>query len=139
MSIANLFKGRLNRLNYFISAVLYYLVAYFANLALSSLIKPFGPGILQNFSSGHLWSGSFIWLFISALLVIIILSLILCSLVIRRLHDINVSGWWILLILVPLANIIGPLFLFFKKGTEGSNRYGTPNISGVSLRSILGA
>lgn len=36
---------------------------------------------------------------------------------VRRLHDINKSGWWIL---VPLYN----LYLFAQKGTEGANYYG---------------
>jgi uncharacterized membrane protein YhaH (DUF805 family) len=43
---------------------------------------------------------------------------------VRRHHDGNRSGWFILLCLIPL---IGPLILFFlyvSKGTEGSNQYG---------------
>ncbi|MDG1707744.1 MAG: DUF805 domain-containing protein [Emcibacteraceae bacterium] len=43
---------------------------------------------------------------------------------VRRHHDGNRSGWFILLCLIP---IIGPLILFFlyvSKGTEGPNNYG---------------
>ena len=45
---------------------------------------------------------------------------------VRRLHDTNRSGWWFLMFLIPLANLI----LFFSFMTEdsqsGENRYG-PN------------
>lgn len=43
---------------------------------------------------------------------------------IRRLHDLDHSGWWMLLVLLP---IIGPLALiiwFCMDGTEGANRFG---------------
>ena len=43
---------------------------------------------------------------------------------IRRLHDINMSGWWSALILIPLANILFSLYVMIRKGTEGSNNYG---------------
>lgn len=42
---------------------------------------------------------------------------------IRRLHDTNRSGWWLLLSLVPLANIVVFVFMCFDS-TPGSNQYG---------------
>lgn len=44
--------------------------------------------------------------------------------VVRRLHDINASGWWFALSLVPIANFVLGVTLLFMKGTEGENRYG---------------
>jgi uncharacterized membrane protein YhaH (DUF805 family) len=45
---------------------------------------------------------------------------------VRRLHDTNRSGWWFLMFLIPIANLI----LFFSFMTQdsqpGDNRYG-PN------------
>ncbi len=38
----------------------------------------------------------------------------------RRLHDIDKSGWWML---VPLYN----LYLFFQRGHVGTNRFDTPS------------
>ncbi|PAF54323.1 hypothetical protein BKH42_02135 [Helicobacter sp. 13S00482-2] len=49
------------------------------------------------------------------------------SLTVRRLHDINLSGWLCLLFLIPY---IGSLILFIMtliKGTEGENKYGEPS------------
>jgi hypothetical protein len=45
---------------------------------------------------------------------------------VRRCHDIDISGWWNLLIAVPLVNIAYGLFLVLKPGTEGANRFGPP-------------
>jgi uncharacterized membrane protein YhaH (DUF805 family) len=44
---------------------------------------------------------------------------------IKRFHDRDKSGWWLLISLVPL---IGPLWLLvelgFLQGSEGANRFG---------------
>ncbi len=42
---------------------------------------------------------------------------------IRRLHDTDRSGWWALLFLIPIANIVLLVFMFIQ-GTVGSNRFG---------------
>ena len=45
------------------------------------------------------------------------------SLICRRLHDVNKSGWWILIFLT----IVGTLFLIYwycKKGDASDNRFG---------------
>ena len=41
----------------------------------------------------------------------------------RRLHDSDRSGWYLLLILVPLLGIILLIF-FILRGTDGDNRFG---------------
>lgn len=43
---------------------------------------------------------------------------------IRRLHDIDRSGWWTLIVLVPLVGWIVLLVFYCKRGTEGANRFG---------------
>ena len=45
---------------------------------------------------------------------------------VRRLHDMDKSGWWSLLIIVPLVNLILALFLLFAPGSDGENRFGEP-------------
>ena len=50
----------------------------------------------------------------------------------RRWHDLDKSGWFILLNLVPvIGTICSILFLAMRAGTEGSNRYGLAPKSGV--------
>lgn len=45
---------------------------------------------------------------------------------VRRLHDINKSGWMILVSLIPIIGAIWLLVLFVMDGTPGANQYG-PN------------
>lgn len=44
--------------------------------------------------------------------------------VIQRLHDLNQSGWFSLLLLVPLVNLFLAIYLLFWPGSEGRNNYG---------------
>ena len=57
---------------------------------------------------------------------ILILGILLPGLgvAIRRLHDIDRSGWWYLIVLVPFVGVILLIYWFVKKGTSGPNRYG---------------
>jgi len=43
---------------------------------------------------------------------------------IRRLHDINRTGWWILIALVPLVGLIVLLVFYATAGDRGTNQYG---------------
>jgi uncharacterized membrane protein YhaH (DUF805 family) len=43
---------------------------------------------------------------------------------VRRLHDTDRSGWWLLLLFVPLVGAIVLLVWFCTKGTNGYNRFG---------------
>lgn len=60
-----------------------------------------------------------------SLIGLIMLTMPLNFLMIRRLHDLNINGWWIVLpIIFPLGYIPFILYLICFKGTKGSNRYG---------------
>lgn len=50
---------------------------------------------------------------------------------VRRLHDTDRSGWWILLGFIPLANIVLLVWLA-SKGTEGSNQFGEPPVASAA-------
>ena len=50
------------------------------------------------------------------------------SLVIRRLHDINKSGWWMLLFFTIVGIIPMLYWLYFKEGDKSENIYGTVDI-----------
>ena len=43
---------------------------------------------------------------------------------VRRLHDTDRSGWWLLIGLIPLIGFIVLLVFFCQRGTTGSNRFG---------------
>jgi uncharacterized membrane protein YhaH (DUF805 family) len=46
------------------------------------------------------------------------------SISIRRLHDVGKSGWFYLIILIPLIGIIWLLILFCSPSHPGENKYG---------------
>ena len=58
----------------------------------------------------------------------LILALILfipnISITFRRLHDINKSAWWLLILCIPFIGIIMFIVWHCSKGTKGPNRFG---------------
>ena len=61
-------------------------------------------------------------------------------LAIQRLHDFDASGWWSMLIVIPLANLVLYLVLLIMPGGQGRNRFGNPpppNTTGVILLAVL--
>ena len=56
------------------------------------------------------------------------------AVLVRRLHDTNRVGWWVLIALIPLVGAIWLLVLLCLKGDEGENRFGgdplTPDRNG---------
>ena len=46
------------------------------------------------------------------------------SVSIRRLHDIDKSGWWYLLVLIPIIGGLILLWWYAQPGTSGTNKYG---------------
>jgi uncharacterized membrane protein YhaH (DUF805 family) len=105
----------------------------FANTSFLA-VEPSGPSIGIGFCSrcwfqflaaivDHAIFGTRIGL-ISTL---ISLGLLLPSLAVavRRLHDIDRSGWWILIGLVPLGGLIILIVFACLRGTPGTNRFGS--------------
>ena len=43
---------------------------------------------------------------------------------VRRLHDTDRSGWWLLISLIPLIGVIVLLVFLLLDGTPGDNKYG---------------
>jgi len=57
------------------------------------------------------------------------------ALSVRRLHDTDRSGWWILISLVPLIGSIVLLVFYVMDSTPGQNRFG-PNPKGATSRVV---
>ena len=98
------FSGRARRSEYW----WWYFFTFLASIAVSVL------GVLLD----HLLGLTFTSTILSWGFSILVLLPTICV-QIRRYHDINRSGWWIL---CPIVNFI---FLFFA-GDEGENDYGMP-------------
>lgn len=60
--------------------------------------------------------------------VVIAVFLPFLSVAVRRLHDTGRSGWYYLLLLIPLVGLI--LYVWWaQKGEPGPNRYGPPTLT----------
>ena len=56
----------------------------------------------------------------------------------RRLNDLNRSGWWFLLFIIPIVNLVLAIYLIFFPGTDGSNNFGPPPVANSIGVLILG-
>ncbi len=123
-------KGRLGRLRYFTYSVIAMLIL---QIIVAALIAVTG---VQPPADGEPSTG-FAIISLAAALPAILIAIVLG---IRRLHDMNLSGWFILLALVPIVNILFSLALLFWPGTPGANRYGPPpppNSTAIKVIAVL--
>lgn len=100
------FSGRARRKAYWYFMLFYYLVFILTLIVDLLLIKLINFPLFLNI----------IYFFITFIPLIAITT--------RRLHDTNRSGWWQLVVFVPVIGLIVPLVFFFLKGTKGPNRFG---------------
>ena len=57
-------------------------------------------------------------------LFVLIMFLPTIAVDVRRLHDTNRSGWWLLIGLIPIIGVLVLLLWYCQKGDEGANQYG---------------
>ena len=68
------------------------------------------------------------------LIVMLGFAAIAFALYIKRFHDMGKSGWFSLLLLIPIVNLAVAFFwLGFVKGTDGDNAYGADPLAGAEL------
>ena len=53
---------------------------------------------------------------------------------IRRLHDTDRTGWWILIGLIPLIGTIVLIVFWVQRGTDGDNRFGPDPLGNLAER-----
>ena len=104
------YHGRLNRKPYI----------------LRGLMVGITSSVLSNVMGVMAESSSLALNLVSLVLLVVVLALCVVSvmLMIRRWHDLGKSGWFSLLLLVPLVNFVVGLYLWVKKGDDGPNQYG---------------
>ncbi len=55
------------------------------------------------------------------------------AIAIRRLHDLDRTGWWILLGFIPLIGWLILFIWFCLKGTDGPNRFGPDPLADLAI------
>ncbi len=104
------FQGRSRRKEYW----MFQLGIFLAYIAFAILVGIFGAALGDTASSIVMFP-----------LILIILAIIVPALAVtvRRLHDQDKSGWWILINFVPFGGIVLLVFMCLE-GTNGPNQYG---------------
>lgn len=111
------FEGRVNRMTYFLTQ-LGFLVTVVLLVIIDALIgtldEESGYGLLSVLGwLALVWPG--------------------IALAAKRFHDQDMSGWSILLGLIPIVGFVVQLVLLFRGGTAGENRFGEPPEPGFAL------
>lgn len=104
------FTGRLRRRAFFWRVPALYVLA-------------FGCYGLPVLAEVHFNSTAVYWQTISQLAIVTCFYLVLTQSV-KRLHDIDLRGWWLALALLPVGNLILGSGMQFVPGTPGPNRFG---------------
>ena len=60
-------------------------------------------------------------------LVSLVLLLPAIGVAVRRLHDSNRSGWWFLLVLIPVIGSLVLIYFYVQPSDKGRNGYGEPD------------
>ena len=109
------FDGRIRRIEYFLSGLVCGVVVWIAMLL--------GVGTFLLGAGSGSAAGSAFSLLIG---VVAIIAAIWFSLAqgIKRLHDLDKSGWLILICYIPFVGWIFALYMLFADGTVGPNQYG---------------
>lgn len=107
------FTGRMSRKNF----IIFHLVNFVVSLIISMLVPAIG------FMTA---SVPILGLIIVAMVLAFHLWMLVAGLssCVRRLHDIEKSGWWMLIAIIPLINLIFLIWLSAVAGDDAPNYYG---------------
>jgi uncharacterized membrane protein YhaH (DUF805 family) len=109
-------SGRFSRLQF----ACFYFVPIIVTAILFGIIQ-FGLGDSTKHNGLSFWlavlAGWLIWPWLPFQIYLVIIAGI------RRLHDLNKSGWYLLLAFIPIVNIIMILYLLFAPGKVEGNRW----------------
>ncbi|MAZ65983.1 MAG: DUF805 domain-containing protein [Kangiellaceae bacterium] len=132
-------KGRYRRSTYLFKLALFQL-ALFGILAVLGIVA--AVLIPQNQGLGIVLGS------VAYLIFIVVTIWVSINLAVKRLHDLNHTGWLVLLMFVPLVNFGLGLYLLFKRGEDAPNDYGNPiepnkthrvlGVAGILLPLVLG-
>jgi len=112
------YSGRLNRKPFLQRSLL---VTLLTPLLAAVLIFVFAGGLRPE----EYLHRDLLWLHVTLHSLLMILAIAAgFSLGVRRCHDLDKSGFWLLLGFVPCINFFWTLYLLCKRGTIGPNQYG---------------
>ena len=125
------FQGRIGRMRYLAYSIGVSLVMMIVMMVVMPLL---GASMMMVGGGGPEGLSIVSMLFIGVFYVLTIVFSVMFAK--RRLNDLNRSGWWFLLFLIPIVNLLLAIYLIFFPGTQGNNNFGpapTANSVGVLI------
>lgn len=119
-----LFIGRICRSHYIFGLLFLFLVFVFTFTILFFIIPFLGSIGEYLFYAFAGVLGSFV-------------TIMIPSLILRRLHDIGSSGVWLFLFMIPILGMLMSLILVFLPGNTGDNKYGSVSSNNRRLVSTI--
>lgn len=119
-------SGRIGRMRYLAYSIYLIFCSFFLTIMFT---------VLTSILEGML-NSDIDFEFLQLILQLIMINYAIFIPTIRRLNDLNCTGWSSILLLFPGFNILLCLYLMFVKGTEGVNDYGMPAKS-TSIDNIM--
>ena len=126
------FSGRLNRKVFILYSLSLFLVSFLFFSTVSYIFEKFlmiDINAINSFAGAQEQLTTFPVLILAIITIIFLVAMKIAaiSLSVRRLHDLNRTGLWMLLGMIPGINILMiflVIYLILAKGTTGRNKYG---------------
>jgi uncharacterized membrane protein YhaH (DUF805 family) len=121
------FNGRIGRIRY---------LAYSTGISILAMLVMIPLGGASALMGGAADVSSFGVISISVLSIAALVFTVMYGK--RRLNDLNRSGWWLLVFLVPVVSLLLTIYMVFFPGTDGENDFGAePDANSIGVK-ILG-
>ena len=136
--VRNSLEGRIGRKHYILSSVLIILVCmvvFLVDLAVFGVTGFLGK--IFNMPETVVATIKIVLLTTSYFITYLIVSIFALFVCIKRFHDIGASGYWVLLLFLPLINIFPAASLLIRKGEAKPNLYGKSTSSMPFFKAIF--
>ncbi len=106
------FRGRISRQSYFLGAALMLVVHFYIMLNVAQADQ-------NNSNFMAAWSFVLVGYWLLSLVAMLALTA-------KRLHDLNLSGRWLILLFLPMISMIFVVMMMVMPGSQQTNRHGPP-------------
>jgi len=113
------FQGRASRSEYWWYTLAFLLLAVAVNIVEGAVLAP-----MLGFETFDPAAGNPMSMIVSLALFLPTLAV-----AIRRLHDVDRSGWWYLIGFIPIIGVLVLIYWYVQPGTAGDNQFGAPAAS----------
>lgn len=124
------FSGRASRREFWWFSILAYIPPAIGQVMMRAMVDTAGEFKDKGNEVIGVLVGIVLVIGIATVLYALVMLLPQLAVQVRRLHDINLSGWWLLLGMVPLLGFLFLMVCDFLPGNPDANRFGPPPLGG---------